>query len=87
VDASDLRERMTRLTDDVYTALFQYDGTITAEHGMGRVRAPYLVQEWGEAMVDHMRQVKTVFDPEGLLNPDVMFSTRGLMDDLKATLA
>ena len=85
--ALDLSERMTRLADDVYEALFKYDGTITAEHGMGRVRAPYLVQEWGQTMVDYMQQVKTAFDPDGLLNPDVMFGTRGLMDDLKAALA
>jgi FAD/FMN-containing dehydrogenase len=86
VDAHDLRERMTRLTDDVYEALFKYDGTITAEHGMGRVRAPYLTREWGETMVDYMRQVKAVFDPDNLLNPDVMFGAGALMDDVKATL-
>jgi glycolate oxidase len=86
VGAHDLQERMTRLTDDVYAALFKYDGTITAEHGMGRVRAPYLVQEWGDVMVDYMRQIKDVFDPDGLLNPEVMFSARTLMDDVKPSL-
>ena len=52
---------------------------------MGRVRAPYLVEEWGETMVSYMRRIKTAFDPENLLNPDVMFGERKLMDDVKAT--
>ncbi len=74
---------LTRVADEVYATVFKYDGTITAEHGMGRLRTPYLAQEWGETMVGYMRRVKEVFDPTGLLNPDVMFSNRALTDDLK----
>jgi glycolate oxidase len=58
-------------------------GTITAEHGMGRLRAPYLAREWGETMMGYMRGVKEIFDPDDLFNPNVMFSNRALTDDLK----
>ena len=64
-------------------AVLRYDGTITAEHGMGRLRAPYLAREWGPRMMGYMGRVKRIFDPDGLLNPDVMFSERALTDDLK----
>jgi FAD/FMN-containing dehydrogenase len=60
-----------------------YEGTITAEHGMGRLRTPYLKREWGPAMTGYMRQVKTAFDPDDVLNPDVMFSDRALTDDMR----
>jgi glycolate oxidase len=74
---------LTRVADEVYEAVFRYDGTITAEHGMGRLRAPYLAAEWGEVIIGYMRRVKETFDPDDLLNPDAMFSTRALVDDLR----
>jgi len=64
-------------------AVFRYDGTITAEHGMGRLCTPYLAREWGESLIGAMRRVKEAFDPDDALNPDVMFGTRSLTDDLK----
>jgi FAD/FMN-containing dehydrogenase len=79
----DLPALLVRLADEVYETVFRYDGTITAEHGMGRLRTSYLAGEWGETIVGYMRRVKHIFDPDDSLNPDVMFSTRALTDDLK----
>jgi FAD/FMN-containing dehydrogenase len=81
-NAPDLPDLLTRAADQVYEAVLRYDGTITAEHGMGRLRTPYLAREWGEGLMRHMRQVKKIFDPDDLLNPDVVFSERALTDDL-----
>lgn len=81
--APDLPALLTRVADRVYGAVLGYDGTITAEHGMGRLRTRYLPLEWGEDMMRHMRRVKQIFDPDDLLNPDVMFSERALTDDLR----
>ena len=81
--APDLPALLTRVADEVYEAVFRYRGTITAEHGMGRLRAPYLAREWGATITGYMRQVKQIFDPDDVLNPDVMFSERALTDDLK----
>jgi FAD/FMN-containing dehydrogenase len=84
-DVSDpnLPALLTQVADEVYETVFRYDGTITAEHGMGRLRVPYLAGEWGETIIGYMRRVKDIFDPDDLLNPDVMFSDRALIDDLK----
>ena len=81
--APDLPALLTRVADEVYEAVFRYDGTITAEHGMGRLRTPYLAREWGETIIGYMRRVKGTFDPVDLLNPEVMFSNQALTDDLK----
>ncbi len=84
-DVSDpgLLTLLKRVADEVYETVFGYDGTITAEHGMGRLRVPYLAQEWGAAIVGYMRRVKGIFDPDDMLNPEVMFGDRALTDDLK----
>lgn len=74
---------LERVADEVYEAVFRYGGTITAEHGMGRVRAPFLEREWGPAMVGYMRRVKEAFDPEGLLNPGAMFPVQGLVENMR----
>jgi FAD/FMN-containing dehydrogenase len=62
---------------DLHTMVTQMGGTVTAEHGMGRLRAPFLEDEWGERICGYMREVKAIFDPEMLLNPGVMFVPEG----------
>jgi FAD/FMN-containing dehydrogenase len=83
VSTPNLPALLRQVADEVYQAVLRYDGTITAEHGMGRLRTPYLAREWSKAIIGYMRRVKEIFDPDDLLNPDVMFSERNLTDDLK----
>jgi FAD/FMN-containing dehydrogenase len=82
----DLKERIRRLADDVYETVIRHGGTITAEHGMGRLRAPYLKLEWDEALYGYMREVKTIFDPHDILNPGVMFNEGSITDNMRADL-
>lgn len=86
INRLDLAEHIRRLADEVYGVVFRHRGTITAEHGMGRLRAPYLQREWGAALYDTMRQLKQVFDPQDLFNPGVMFSDRPITDYLRPDL-
>jgi FAD/FMN-containing dehydrogenase len=79
-------ERIRRLADEVYEAVFRHNGTVTAEHGMGRLRAPYLRREWGDRLYGYMKDVKAAFDPRGVLNPEVMFSDRPITDHLREDL-
>jgi D-lactate dehydrogenase len=52
----------------------KYDGALKAEHGTGRNMAPYVEREWGGAAYALMREIKTLFDPYGILNPGVLLS-------------
>ena len=52
----------------------QYDGSLKAEHGTGRNMAPFVKYEWGEKAFDAMKELKAIFDPEGLLNQGVIFN-------------
>ena len=51
-----------------------YDGSLKAEHGTGRNMAPFVKYEWGEKAYETMKELKTIFDPEGLLNQGVIFN-------------
>ena len=51
-----------------------YDGSLKAEHGTGRNMAPFVKYEWGNKAYDVMKELKQIFDPEGLLNPGVIFN-------------
>ena len=50
------------------------EGTCTGEHGVGIGKQPYLRQELGEDVIDVMRDIKHLFDPENLMNPGKVVS-------------
>jgi len=51
-----------------------YDGSLKAEHGTGRNMAPFVKYEWGDKAYEVMKELKAIFDPEGLLNKGVIFN-------------
>ena len=51
-----------------------YDGSLKAEHGTGRNMAPFVKYEWGEKAYKAMKELKEIFDPDGLLNQGVIFN-------------
>lgn len=52
-----------------------YDGSLKAEHGTGRNMAPFVQKEWGDKAWQVMKELKELFDPEGILNPGVIFNS------------
>ncbi|MBO4286839.1 MAG: FAD-binding oxidoreductase [Kiritimatiellae bacterium] len=52
----------------------KYDGSLKAEHGTGRNMAPFVRREWGDQAYALMKDVKALFDPDGILNPGVIFN-------------
>ena len=52
----------------------RHGGALKAEHGTGRNMAPFVATEWGAAAVAIMRRLKTLIDPDGLLNPGVILN-------------
>ncbi len=74
---SDPRElkRLHEFLDDLATLITRdFDGSLKAEHGTGRSIAPYVRQEWGDTVYAIMREIKSLLDPNGILNPGVMFN-------------
>ena len=52
----------------------EYDGSLKAEHGTGRNMAPFVKYEWGEKAYEVMKELKAIFDPDGLMNRGVIFN-------------
>jgi D-lactate dehydrogenase len=52
----------------------KYDGALKAEHGTGRNMAPFIETEWGSEAYAIMRDLKSLFDPDHMLNPGVMIN-------------
>lgn len=50
-----------------------WGGTVSGEHGIGKLKKPLLRLMFGEDGIAAMRAVKRVFDPAGLLNPGTLF--------------
>jgi len=63
-------ERVTKLLSEV---LAHHGGSISAEHGIGLVKKPYLAGTRSPAEIELMRGVRRVFDPQGLMNPGKLF--------------
>ena len=51
-----------------------YDGSLKAEHGTGCNMAPFVKYEWGDKAYEVMKELKQIFDPDGLLNQGVIFN-------------
>ena len=46
-------------------------GSITGEHGIGKIKTPYVSLEHSEDVIDLMRKLKKLFDPNLILNPGI----------------
>lgn len=73
IDMRDLSEvaRAHQAVDEIHRLALRMNGTTTAEHGVGLVRAVYMNEELGPAL-EVMRAVKRALDPRGILNPGKM---------------
>lgn len=60
-------------------------GSTKAEHGTGRMIAPFVEREWGKQAYNINQKIKSIFDPHNLINPDVIISndTRIHLKNLK----
>ncbi|MGY0390594.1 FAD-binding and (Fe-S)-binding domain-containing protein [Nocardioides sp. WG-D5] len=72
-------------TEELVTLVLDNEGTLKAEHGTGRVMAPYVRRQYGDELYDVMRGIKTLLDPGNRLNPGVLLDEdpMGHIVDLK----
>jgi FAD/FMN-containing dehydrogenase/Fe-S oxidoreductase len=71
VDMHDPRDiaKFRELADEVSALVKQFKGSIAAEHGVGIARTEFLADHLGTELMDAMREVKALFDPDGVMNP------------------
>ncbi len=73
-DESDAVPRVAQAVQSLMREVVALGGSLSAEHGIGILRAPYLGLEHSPFVIALQRQLKAVFDPRGLLNPGKIFA-------------
>ena len=77
------RETMKAIASDVADLVKKYNGSLSGEHGDGRIRAPYLRRQLGDKVYQLLIDLKSTFDPEQLLNPNVIISDQPIDQHLR----
>ncbi len=62
-------EKCTQVNDAVFDIVAKLGGSISAEHGVGLLKKPYLHYSRSNEELGYMHALKQVFDPNGVMNP------------------
>lgn len=78
-DARDKEEmkRVEQAVAELFAAAVELGGTLSGEHGIGTMKAPFMEMELGEAGLDMMKRIKASWDPNHILNPGKIFPEPG----------
>lgn len=68
-------ERYHKFTEDMISLVLFQKGSLKAEHGTGRMMAPFVERQFGSELYQVMKAIKSAFDPAGVLNPGVLISS------------
>jgi len=66
--------RVEKAFEEIFERAIELGGTITGEHGVGIMKAPYLELKLGKEGVAAMRAVKASLDPNNIMNPGKIFA-------------
>ncbi|MPY82650.1 MAG: hypothetical protein GEV00_04875, partial [Actinophytocola sp.] len=72
----DESERAHKAFDAILDIGLSLGGTVTGEHGIGKIKQDWLAREIGPTGMRVHRQIKAALDPDNLFNPESMFSMR-----------
>ena len=70
----EFKTRCSEVSTDIFDAIKTLGGSVSAEHGVGTLKAPYLGYSKSDSEIDAMRAIKAIFDPDSILNPGKVFS-------------
>lgn len=68
-------QKCTILDKKVFSLVKMHKGSVSAEHGIGLIKKPYLNYTRSEDEIKIMRDIKKVFDPDGIFNPGKIFDS------------
>lgn len=69
-ESKETQDELTQLVDDfVMSYVRDAKGSVSAEHGVGLQKKPYLDYSKSPELISYMHKIKAVFDPNGIMNP------------------
>ncbi|MCM3399186.1 FAD-binding protein [Oceanobacillus profundus] len=75
-DQEEMR-RVEKAVEEIFEAAIELGGTLSGEHGIGTLKAPFMEMELGEIGLDMMKRIKESWDPKNVLNPGKIFPEPG----------
>lgn len=66
-------EKVPAILEELFRLVVTLGGTLSGEHGVGTQKREFLPLEQDAATIALQRRLKTLFDPEGILNPGKLF--------------
>lgn len=73
-DDPDQLKRSEQCLDEVFSLVLSLRGTLSGEHGVGIEKREFIARELHPNALALMKDIKRLFDPSGILNPDKIFS-------------
>jgi len=67
-------QRYEAFTEEMVSLVLAQGGTLKAEHGTGRIMAPFVRRQYGDELYEVMVELKALVDPRGALNPGVLLN-------------
>lgn len=77
-------DMILELSKKVYDLVKEYKGSNSAEHNDGIIRTPYLEDQFGKKIIGYFKEVKNIFDPRNIFNPNKKVG--GTFEDIKKWL-
>ena len=74
MDKDEFFAKCAVVNTQVFETVQKYNGSISAEHGVGMVKRDYLEYSRSPVEIEYMKAMKAVFDPNGVMNPGKIFS-------------
>lgn len=74
-DTPEDRHKAEEAVKDIFAETVRLGGTLSGEHGIGTSKAPYLDMELSPEVIATMKSIKTLFDPNNILNPGKIFKS------------
>ncbi len=65
----EVRSIIPEVMEKVFKLVFEYKGSMSAEHNDGLIRGPYLPEMYGDDVYQLFKKVKEIFDPKNIFNP------------------
>jgi FAD/FMN-containing dehydrogenase len=65
--------RCKQVSSEIFTAIQEMGGSVSAEHGVGLLKKDFLHYSRAEEEIAIMRGIKNVFDPDNIMNPGKIF--------------
>ena len=71
------------IAEEVSDLVLEFGGALSAEHGDGLVRSPFMQKMFGPVLYEAFREIKRTFDPQGIFNPGKIVDAPPLTDNLR----